>query len=72
MDRESVDSSLIKSLGYDSSGLVLEVEFHSGKVYQYLGIAPSVYEELCSSESVGKSFNSLVKRSGYEFKQVQC
>jgi hypothetical protein len=70
MDRTSVDSSLIKSLGYDEPSQVLEVEFHRGAVYQYLAVPTSVYEDLQSSESVGKSFNALVKTQGYEFKQL--
>ena len=70
MDRTSVDSSLIKSLGYEVSSLTLEVEFHTGSVYQYLEVPSDIYEDLCSSDSVGKSFNALVKKQGYEFKQV--
>jgi len=70
MDRASVESSLIKSLGYEESSSTLEVEFHRGSVYQYLDVPLAVYEDLCDSASVGKSFNTLVRKQGYEFKQV--
>lgn len=66
MERASVSSSNIAAVGYDSETKVLEVEFHSGAVYQYLNVDESVYNDMLGSSSVGKYFNANVKDS-YSF-----
>lgn len=38
MDRETVQSSNIASVGYDLSSSTLEIEFKSGGIYQYSGV----------------------------------
>ena len=38
MIRQPVSSSNIRSIGYDSESNTLEIEFHSGGVYQYFGV----------------------------------
>lgn len=38
MIRQPVSSSNIRSIGYDSKSNTLEIEFHSGGVYQYFGV----------------------------------
>ena len=71
MERVIVDSSLLKSLGYDGGTSTLEVEFHNGAVYTYDGVPEEVYSEVMSAESVGKAFNRLVKSEGsYPYKRV--
>ena len=49
---------------------MLEVEFTNGKVYQYLDVLPGVYSSLVDSDSVGKSFIALIKKQGYEHRQL--
>ena len=71
MERTTVESSLIKSIGYHGDNSVLEVEFHNGAVYLYDGVPQGVYSEIVSSDSVGKAFNRLVKSEGsYPYKRV--
>ena len=38
MDRRKVNSSSIRTVGYDERGRVLEVEFNDGRVNQYTGV----------------------------------
>ena len=38
MDRQYVDSSMIKSIGYDAPSSTLEVEFKAEVVWQYHGL----------------------------------
>ena len=59
--RTRVKSSVIAAVGYEAQRRRLEVEFHNGRVYAYLGVPASVYEELVTAESVGKFFNDGVK-----------
>ena len=70
MKRQSVESSNLRSVGYDEFLLVLEIEFKSGAVYRYYGVPSEVHDELINSESVGKYFNANVK-SKYNFLKVE-
>ena len=70
MQRQSVESSNLRSVGYDEFLLVLEIEFKSGAVYRYYGVPSEVHHELINAESVGKYFNANVK-SKYNFLKVE-
>jgi hypothetical protein len=61
MERESVRSSNLKSVGYDDTNQILEIEFHHGGVYQYFGVSENVYDELMSANSKGSYFSSNIK-----------
>ena len=69
MERISVNSSNISSVGYDVDSQTLEIEFHNGGVYQYAGIPESEYEGLMSSDSKGKYFHANIK-SRYPFSKL--
>lgn len=61
MNRIPVDSSLIKSIGFENG--VMHLEFNNGKVYAYTG--PRVQEHhtaLMAASSIGKHFLAHVKR----------
>ena len=70
MTRHPVESSNLRSVGYDEFLLVLEIEFKSGAVYRYYGVPSEVHDELINAESVGKYFNANVK-SKYNFLKVE-
>ena len=61
MIRTSVVSSDIRSVGYDGSSQVLEIEFHSGGVYQYYSVPRSVYNALMQASSHGTYFHRHIK-----------
>lgn len=61
MDRIRVDSSVIASAGYSPDERMLEVEFHSGRVYQYLGVPAEEYEALMTAGSMGRHFNRRIR-----------
>lgn len=61
MSRTFVESTSIRSLGYDASRRVLEVEFLTGAVYEYAGVPPRVFDALLCAHSVGATFNALVR-----------
>ena len=69
MYRRPVESSLIRSVGYDLPGSVLEVEFASGSVYEYYDVPLSVYSELMAAGSPGSYFNDFIKDL-YPYAQV--
>jgi hypothetical protein len=60
MERTPVDSSLIKSIGYEDD--VLEVEFKSKpEVWQYSGVSQQACDSVLSATSVGKAFLNEIK-----------
>ena len=56
-------------MGYDESKKILEIEFSSGLVYQFLGVPPKVYADLMHSGEIGKYFSEKV-RPKFQTKQV--
>jgi hypothetical protein len=66
MHRTDVSSSAISSVGYDERSAVLEVEFCSGAVYDYLQVPEKVYRDLLKAPSKGV-FVSRRVRDRYEF-----
>jgi len=61
MERQFVESSMIKSIGYDAQSSTLEIEFNSGAVWQYFDFPESLWYEFESSESKGKFFHGQIK-----------
>ncbi|HEY9045264.1 MAG TPA: KTSC domain-containing protein [Ohtaekwangia sp.] len=70
MLRTPVTSSGLASIGYDEDHAILEVEFTSGEVYQYLDVPLEVYEALMSAESHGTYFSKHI-RPLYDFRHVE-
>lgn len=70
MNRQSVESSNIASIGYDAENEILEIEFNQGGIYQYFDVPENVYEELMSASSHGQYFDRNIKKAGYEFQKM--
>jgi len=70
MERRPVISSNLKSVGYDTDSQMLEVEFHSGAVYQYYGVPQSLYEGLLNAPSHGKYFHRYI-RNQFPYRRVK-
>ncbi|MEQ8228166.1 MAG: KTSC domain-containing protein [Rhodospirillales bacterium] len=66
MERYSVASSNIASIGYDEPSQTLEVEFLNGTIYQYYGIPQNVHDQLMQAGSKGRFLNTYIKNAyGY-------
>ncbi len=61
MERQSVDSSSLQSIGYDTLTQALEVEFHHGALYLYRDVPPNVFEALMAADSKGRFFNANIR-----------
>jgi hypothetical protein len=60
--RRPVESSLIRSVGYDLASSVLEIEFlERHRLYQYFDVPLSVYSMLMAAESKGAYFNEHIR-----------
>ncbi|MDR3635763.1 MAG: KTSC domain-containing protein [Isosphaeraceae bacterium] len=70
MHRRPVDSTLIRSVGYDLASSVLEIEFITeDRIYEYFDVPLSIYSELMAAESKGLYFNEYIKDM-YSYQQV--
>lgn len=63
MNRQPVSSNNIRSVGYGPESHILEIEFHSGGVYQYLNVPESVYNGFIHASSHGSYFHRYIKNS---------
>ena len=61
MIRKVVVSSNIHSVGYEDETKTLEIEFHSGRVYQYYSVPRVIYEALMNASSHGKYFHAFIR-----------
>ena len=55
-----VISPMIRSVGYDERHSLLEIEFTSGKIYQYEAVPEEVYRGLMSAGSKGRYFDEQI------------
>jgi hypothetical protein len=69
MERETVSSSNLASIGYDEENQILEVEFNHGGVYQYFDVPQSEYDALMNASSHGSYFSNNI-RNEYEFEKL--
>ena len=49
MERKRVNSSRIRSVGYDERNQLLEVELTNGTVYQYSRVSPEVHRRFMAA-----------------------
>jgi len=49
MERKRVNSSKIRSVGYDEKSQTLEVELSNGQVFQYVQVYPEVYRRFMAA-----------------------
>lgn len=59
-----MQSSNIKASGYDGATKTLRIEFHSGSIYDYEGVAPEVAAAFAEAKSPG-GFHAASIRGKY-------
>lgn len=69
LERLSVTSRILRSVGYNEEKKIMEIEFTSGLVYQFLGVPPKIYADLMRSAEIGKYFSEKI-RPKFQSKQV--
>ncbi len=57
----AVESTTLKTIGYDESLALLRLEFRSEAIYDYFGVPASVHDELLNAPSIGACFNEKVR-----------
>lgn len=69
MIRKPVSSSSLKSVGYDSTDELLEVEFINENIYHYFQIPFTVYSELMTAASHGSYFSTNIHYN-YQYSRI--
>ena len=69
MDKQPVSSSTVRSIGYDRQTETLEIEFGSGRVYQYYNVPDRLHVEIMQAPSKGQFFNTYI-RDRYPYSRV--
>ena len=66
MFRKPIDSSMMKSLGYNPLTGDLEVEFTTGKVVTYEQVSQGEFKDMELAESKGRYLNAVIKRHPFK------
>lgn len=70
MQRTSVNSSNLSSVGYDAQSATLEVAFHNGGIYQYYGVPALTHAALLAASSHGSYLAHHIK-GRYRYRKVR-
>lgn len=60
MERKKLNSSRIRSAGYDAGKQLLELEFSDGKIIAYKGVSAEIHRQLLSSPSPVSFFEDKI------------
>ena len=70
MKRELVESSAIKSVGYNEDKKLLEVEiWGSGRIYLYHDVPLEEYFDFMDAKSLGEYYNRVIKVK-YDYREL--
>ncbi len=69
MQRYSVASSNLASVGYDDVTQTLEIEFLSGSIYQYYNVPEDMYKQIMGAGSKGRFFHQYI-RNAYPYSRI--
>jgi hypothetical protein len=67
---ELAGSSNLKSIGYDESSRIVEVEFQNGRIYQYYDVPLEIYRLFWRLPDKGSYFKSVIK-AGYRYAEIK-
>jgi len=70
MERFPVESEALASVGYDIFRHILQIEFTSGDIYNYMEVPERIYEDLMNSDSHGAYFQANI-RDQYDYIKIR-
>ena len=60
MERQRVNSSRLRSVGYDEKNQILEVELSNGQVWQYSKVSPEVHRRFMAAPNPTSYFDDKI------------
>jgi len=70
MERVPVESTLLRSVGYDPATATLELELRRGRIYQFYEVAEETLRELLAADSKVRYFNAFIKDQ-YPYRRIR-
>jgi KTSC domain-containing protein len=70
MERQKVNSSTIRSIGYDAREQILEIEFNNGSIQQYSRVPGEIHRRLMNSTSKASFFTDNIDEN-YSVKRIR-
>jgi KTSC domain len=70
MERTTVQSTNILSVGFDTENNTLEVEFKDHNIYQYFSVPEDLYDQLMNAHSKGRFLNERIVNR-YRYQKIQ-
>lgn len=67
---QQVNSSDLSGVGYSVDTHILQVQFRSGRIYQYFDVPESLYYDLINASSKGTFFDLYIKKGGYRYSRI--
>lgn len=61
MERRRINASTLRSVGYDPTSRVLEVEFTAGTIVRYVGVPAEIHRRLMSAPSPTSFFRDNIE-----------
>jgi hypothetical protein len=58
----AVDSTTLRTVGYDAERQLLQIEFQNRCIYQYFDVPAAVWEALLQASSKGTYFNRAIRQ----------
>lgn len=68
MNLQRVKSSNIEAIGHEGETLV--VRFRGGATYEYEGVLRTTFGVLREAQSVGATFDRLIRKGSYKYRKV--
>jgi hypothetical protein len=60
IERKRLNSSKLRSAGYDEKSRILEIEMSNGDVFQYTGVYPEVYRRFVAAPNPTSFFDDKI------------
>ena len=70
MWREAVESEVLRSVGYDPSNRILEIEFTNDSIYRYFDVPPELHFDLMRATSHGAFFADRIRDAGFDYERI--
>jgi len=70
MERMRIKSSYLRSIGYNESMKILEIEFHHGGIYQYFGVPNKIYDSLMKSAFSYGEYHTRYIKNRYRHEKI--
>ena len=71
MERTRIESSDMRSVGYDEIEQILEIEFHQGGIYQYFGVPKKIHDDLMKYALSHDQYHARFIKNRYRHKKIR-